>query len=326
MSAPAHIPLLVNFTHEDRSAKGLRSLRQAEAVAGPPVYFTAREMIESTTPLLLLGDRGSGKTELARHLRAEGGFHHVEITGPASFETLAAGLPVGETLVLDGVDRLGAQGPAVLAEALLHLGGGRLLVLGETAVVKSWRVPSAYQIHSLMPLSRQQRQGFLAAHGVSAPAALTDTAATPALFSLSLELEAPACSAEELIAVWLEKQGDSSLPQAAFAAIAAGRSRNRAIDDLLAARHMLTLPVEHAGRLFQAAPQVWGPSVTSLARLLAPRAEPLAEHLIAGSGDSGFAGGVDRGRRVGRCLAAASEDCGEPAAAYRNGAAVGVRP
>ncbi|MDH7800776.1 MULTISPECIES: SUMF1/EgtB/PvdO family nonheme iron enzyme [unclassified Rhizobium] len=70
-----YIPLLVNFSFEDKAAKGLRKLKDQNAPE-PPVYFSALEMVRDNAALLLAGETGSGKTSFAKHLAlqlAEGG-------------------------------------------------------------------------------------------------------------------------------------------------------------------------------------------------------------------------------------------------------------
>lgn len=62
-----YIPLLVNFSFEDKAAKGLRKLTD-QATPEPAVYFSALEMARDNAALLLAGEAGSGKTSFARHL------------------------------------------------------------------------------------------------------------------------------------------------------------------------------------------------------------------------------------------------------------------
>jgi iron(II)-dependent oxidoreductase len=62
-----YLPLLVDYTHEDAAAKGLRKFAGDQPQA-PPVYFSALERACAEQHLLLLGERGSGKTSFALQL------------------------------------------------------------------------------------------------------------------------------------------------------------------------------------------------------------------------------------------------------------------
>lgn len=65
--ANGYIPLLVNYTHEDKAAKGLRK-RKPDDVPEAPIYFTALEAVRDHRLLMLSGPSGSGKTTFAKWL------------------------------------------------------------------------------------------------------------------------------------------------------------------------------------------------------------------------------------------------------------------
>lgn len=65
--ATGYVPLLVNFSFEDKAAKGLRKLKD-QSEPEPAVYFSALEMVRDYKAVLLAGETGSGKTSFAKHL------------------------------------------------------------------------------------------------------------------------------------------------------------------------------------------------------------------------------------------------------------------
>ncbi len=127
--ATGYIPLLVNFTFEDKAAKGLRKLED-QTEPEPPVYFTALEMVRDHAAVILAGETGSGKTSFARSLASRlavgasalqsqavfrndlGTVHeehwglegvvplYISVTGSSSFETLLgdAGGSIGDLI------------------------------------------------------------------------------------------------------------------------------------------------------------------------------------------------------------------------------------
>lgn len=288
MNAP-YVPLLVNFSHEDKAAKGLRSLRDPAAASTPARYFTAAEIITAGGPVLLLGERGSGKTTFALRLTEDPRFHYQHADGLTSVDGLAKALRPGQIPVIDGIDRLADAGPRLLAEALARF-PNQIVVLGETAVVRSWPLPVGYQVHTLLPLGIEQRSAALGG-GQAGAGALSPPAANPALFALAVDLPGSFTTAEELLDAWLSDRPAGDLAAGAFAALRDGASFNRAVDGLLAARHLQTLPLPAVAARFATAPQLWAPSLASLARRL-ERPEPLVEQLLGLPGDLGMRGAL----------------------------------
>lgn len=285
MSAP-NFTIRVDFSHEDKAAKGLRSLSEPMEAPEPPLYFTAREMVAMYPRLLLLGGRGSGKTRFARQLAAETGATYLAITGPETLRDVPAGGP----LILDGIDRLGPNGHDLLTRYLAPLGERSVLLLGDGAVVRGWSLPSGYALHSLLPLSLEERQAYLSANGIAAAAAVSDAAANPALFALALSVDTDVTGPEHLIDLSLGDNAERA--KAGFDAIAAGRSSNRAVDDLLAARHLATLDLATVAGLFLGAPDTWTASVESLLRRAPEVAPALKQLLIQGDSDAALRGAL----------------------------------
>ncbi len=280
MSAPA-FTLRVNFTHEDKAAKGLRSLRQPQAAPEPPVYFTAREAAEMFPRLLLLGERGAGKTVFARQWAAETGAAYIDLG------TATAVLPESGPLILDGVDRISETR---LSALLAAIGDRPVLLLGDGAVIKGWKIPFGIAVHSLMPLDPEERARFLAAEGIAAPAALTAAAGNPALFALALTLSEPAATAEEIVDHWLRRQPEAA--EAGFRALATGRSVNRLVDGLLAGHHLTTRDDAATAELFHADSALWTPSLASLLRRAPERARGLLPLLLADDSDTALRGAL----------------------------------
>ncbi|KAI0472672.1 serine/threonine protein kinase [Xylariaceae sp. FL0804] len=193
-----YIPLLVNYTHEDAAAKGLRKGKERREPE-PPLHFSALELIRDHPLLLLSGPSGAGKTTLAKHLcfqlattgvlepcllvvRNEDGHvreeswddrdvvaAYFEVDGPetlnelrhGTLNTLAKSSPKSFLVILDGIEKAGEEGTALFAsivELVTQLGNVRLLLLGDTDHFSRWKPPPGVVHHRLLPLLGAQRQ------------------------------------------------------------------------------------------------------------------------------------------------------------------------
>ncbi len=68
--AAGYMPRIVAFSHEDKAAKGLRSLKDGEDSGGPTIRFGAVEMVAQNRAMLLRAPRGGGKTVFVQELEA----------------------------------------------------------------------------------------------------------------------------------------------------------------------------------------------------------------------------------------------------------------
>ncbi|KAF7556544.1 hypothetical protein G7Z17_g1346 [Cylindrodendrum hubeiense] len=319
-----YIPLLVNYTLEDKAAKGLRKFKAAERLQSP-VFFTALELVRDHKVLLLSGGSGSGKTSFAKHLSFrlanEGsiGPHLIlrnydgdvyeeswQVNGilPAYFtinspEALRAiiddtlprlvGLLESEKeknertllIILDTVERAGTQGQALLTELLaivVEFDNIKLLVLGDTIAVKDWNLPSHLARHDLLPLlENERRQAMSTLTQLPSSEVVIGTgkaASTPIYFALALQASHRGDQAEGLLDAWLAVVAPNGKDSSRLAATAffhlGGKSQpndevespistkskglnlipSNIIQQLLAARHLLTLPSKAAIELF----------------------------------------------------------------------------
>jgi iron(II)-dependent oxidoreductase len=335
--ANGYIPLLVNFTFEDKAAKGLRK-RTPNDKPKTPVYFSALELVRDCKMVLLCGSAGSGKTTFAKHLcyrlattgvkdvhplpRNEfGDFHEeswddvvipwyfeidspdtlkiaIESTVPGLVETSWSGTKEIEAtalVVLDGIERAGEEAPSllqVLIDRVREWKNVKLLLLGDVEVYHSWSLPSDIVRHDLLPLLEAQRQQSLShLTGIRDSKATIGTgaaAATPAMFALALEAAHPGDYAEKLVDAWLSKvQSEDEANKLTIQAfnqmerkwlhetqeilalnssecMAPLLARSRAIQRLLAARHLSRLHPETAVELFHRAPGIWSSVIYSL--------------------------------------------------------------
>ncbi len=68
--ADGYMPRIVAFSHEDKAAKGLRSLTDDPGREGPTIRFGAVETVAENRAMLLRAPRGGGKTVFVRELEA----------------------------------------------------------------------------------------------------------------------------------------------------------------------------------------------------------------------------------------------------------------
>ncbi len=342
-----YIPLLVNFSFEDKAAKGLRKLKD-QSEPEPAVYFSALEMVRDHASLVLTAETGGGKTSFAQHLaltlagdrlapprvvRNELGAAHDEYwdldhvlplylavkPGMGVRDLLDEALPGLDALlsgdvwaasdttllvILDGIEAAGDEGPVLLDQALAFQSGFpriRLLALGEQSAVKSWALPPAFARHDLLPLSRAQRLEAgrrLAGLDLEQEAvALGMAAGNPAQFVMALHSHDEGQTAEAIADRWLAKlAGDAQtanfLCGLAFDALSGTLDEDglfpvTRVRQLLAARHLSTLPAATAVQAFRSRPPLWTPVLQGLARRLngSAAADELIRALIAGDGD-----------------------------------------
>ncbi|TGR65731.1 hypothetical protein EN837_23020 [bacterium M00.F.Ca.ET.194.01.1.1] len=191
-----YIPLLVNFSFEDKAAKGLRKLKD-RSEPEPAVYFSALEVVRDNAAIALVGETGSGKSTFARHLAfclASGGVPatdverndqgavrpqewnapdvlpiYISVSKEANFAALLAEVAIepaampsnGSTLlILDGVEQAGDQALSLLQDSAKFQNANpsiRILALIETQAAKRMSLPPAFARYELLPLLKTQR-------------------------------------------------------------------------------------------------------------------------------------------------------------------------
>ncbi len=164
------IPLLTDWTEEDRAAKGLR---RGPAALTTPVHRTALELAAEAPKLLLLAPPAGGRTTMLHHVarfaagappdpapvvRNEAGESKPEAweAPPATPVFWTPGLALdaladGSLLLVDD-----AEDPALLP-AIAARPGLRALVVGDPAVAGGWVLPQGFRRHRLLPLLAAQR-------------------------------------------------------------------------------------------------------------------------------------------------------------------------
>ncbi|KAF6836572.1 Serine/threonine-protein kinase pkn1 [Colletotrichum plurivorum] len=228
---------------------------------------------------------------------------------PGVLETEATG---GFLVIVDGIENAGDDGVSLLLKLIEIVGnreGVRLLLLGETNYCERLFLPSGVARHSLLPLLQAQRRATVSKHmGLKPSLANVGTgqaAANPALFALALQAKHPGHQEEELVDAWLSSVAPEQTLQATLAEeayehiVGAGdfdsATRKQAqkfgpvllcsaVQRLLAARHLASLPPKTAIDLFRSDPVTSQPVIRScLTRLTAVgKSDDLVEGLITG--------------------------------------------
>lgn len=327
-----YIPLLTDFTFEDKAAKGLRK-RSARDKPEPPVFFSALEVVRDNRILFLAGPSGSGKTTFARHLcfqlasssekksrliaRNDFGYILEERWSAATVipcyfgiqetsdtlrdlvitatTSLSQSLAKAEELliVVDSIENAGDEAP-VLLEQLIALAEGlsyiRLLVLSDINISRVWALPSGISRHNLLPLLETQRKesiaGLFGVKASSVTVAIGTAASNPAIFAIALQVKELGENAEEVVDSWLSAFTTSAaaadkLSRDIFERMISNNAPDiqggmsviqpkhhlltvRAIQNVLAARHLAMLSVELTADFYQINPLAVEPVMKSV--------------------------------------------------------------
>ncbi|TGO34536.1 hypothetical protein BHYA_0193g00180 [Botrytis hyacinthi] len=125
-----------------------------------------------------------------------------------------SGKPVCLLIILDSIESLGEEGLQLL-RSMVHLiqyhehASIKLLVLGESSIVKNWILGSEITRHCILPLSQIKRRMFLRnITGIDIEykeieIGIDDAASLPAFFALALETAHHGGKAEDLLDEWL---------------------------------------------------------------------------------------------------------------------------
>lgn len=225
-------------------------------------------------------------------------------------------------IILDSIECLGEDGPSLL-KSIVHLiqyqkqASVKLLVLGESSVVKNWILDSKITKHDISPLSQVKRRMFLRnITGINieytdVEIGIGEAASLPAYFALALETSHGGEKAEELLDEWLhavlsENYNDRRITREALdhsireaeqgirtpfscrLKIANPAIFSKAIQHLLAARQLIEEDAQIAIDLFHRNPILSEPIIRSwLVRLRDvgnPELLASLEGLVAGSG------------------------------------------
>ncbi|CAI6327465.1 unnamed protein product [Periconia digitata] len=356
-----YITPLIKFTHTDLAAKGLRK-RDPNAARGPPIYFTAAEIVRDNRLTLIEGPTGTGKTTFAKHLcsaiskdgrvgptavlRNEEGLALEERWDCTNVEAryfdaqdLGGMVKMGEDLhalwgaavagkhdegrevlfVVDGVEFLEATHLATIVKTVREAQNLRLLLLRGLDPVgsRSWVYGRDVQRFSMLPLLESQRRrtvgDLFKLDAAEVTVGTGVAAALPVHFTLALETKNRGDSPEELVDAWLSERGERATVdlKAAFDVLEATSktskqaqptktvelppfAKHKAIQQLLAARHLLGQPLEAAVSLFSSSPSTWWEVLASMSRRLhlSEESANLIEKLVNISADHTHVGAL----------------------------------
>ncbi|KAF5874744.1 putative serine threonine protein kinase protein [Botrytis fragariae] len=230
--------------------------------------------------------------------------------------------PLCLLIILDSIESLGDEGPSLL-RSMVHLIqyhaqlSIKLLILGESSVVKNWILCSEITRHEILPLSQVKRRMFLRnitgtnIEYKDIDIGIGDAASLPAYFSLALETAHRGEKAEELLDEWLhvvlsENYNDRRITREAlehstreaeqgiktpFSCILTIRNPaafSKVLQHLLAARQLVEEDTQVAIDLFNQNPFLAEPIIRSwLVRLRdigSPEVLEFLEGLMTGSG------------------------------------------
>ncbi|THV53238.1 hypothetical protein BGAL_0056g00360 [Botrytis galanthina] len=122
--------------------------------------------------------------------------------------------PMCLLIIIDSIESLGEEGPKLL-RSMMHLiqnhdqASIKLLVLGESSIVKNWILGSEITRHDILPLSQVKRRMFL--RNITSinieykdiEIGIGEAASLPAYFALALETAHHGGKAEDLLDEWL---------------------------------------------------------------------------------------------------------------------------
>ena len=349
-----YVALLVDYTDEDREAKGLRSL-QADAAPRVAMHDTVIEAATREPLLLLTGPSGCGKStsllHLALHLagatigdarwtldgltrpapRNEAGIVALErwlgappvplrivVEGPTALgPLLSAQGPLGRQvldgsldtdclLLIDGAERLGTSGPALLRE-LAALAADRpslrAIVAGDADVCRTWRRPAAFVHRRIVPLVAGQRATLRRNAGTvddRSGERTTDAeiGAQAGLFTLALECDVVDGTSIDVIDRWLAEAAtrnaidvetligarDEAHPSCFSPGLDDGDRRRLDqpfVRQHLAVRRLSSAPVEAIVARYRTDPLRWSTTIGLVARRFVASGRPLGPLVTA---------------------------------------------